>query len=131
MKHIYLIPKKIKKKATRRGIACRTWYRNAASYFVVDLLDVFLLDVVFLEEAEVFFLLEEEVFFTAVVFFFDELFTDCFLLEELFFTVFFLDDDVFLTALFDFAWPDLASALRAAAASASVPLVTTCLGVGR
>ena len=76
--------------------------------------------------------LEELVFLTAVfrldVFFGD--FTD--FLEELFLVeVTFLEllDEAFFSL--DLEWPDLASAFLAAAASASVPLTTTCLGVGR
>lgn len=77
--------------------------------------------------------LEELVFLTVAfrldVFFFDD-FTDfldeLFLVEVTFLEL--LDEDFFSL---DLEWPDLASAFLAAAASASVPLETTCLGVGR
>ena len=97
--------------------------------------EVFLEEVFFFVEDDVFFavLFLEEPDFLAATFledFFEEL-TDDFL-DELFFeeTAFFddLEDDFFTL---DLPWPDLARAFLAAAASASVPLVTTCLGVGR
>ena len=110
---------------------CRKAYFEVL--FLPDELVVFFDDVfddeVFL--TEVFF--AEAVFFTAVflpdVFFFDDA-TD--FLDELFLVeVTFLEllEELFVTLLLE--RPDLESALRAAAASASVPLVTTCLGVGR
>ena len=118
-----------KKKPLRKGGAHAAVRHHQ---LFADFFEELFLEDVFLEEdffAVLFFL--EELFFTADFFLEDVFYTADFFLEEDFFTaVFFLEED-FFTAVFFLEWPDLARAFLAAAASASVPLVTTCSGVGR